>query len=83
MDFFDGATFYHGKGIYKGAKEINLTVVVIATEGEENKFMAMAEEIRALLSQDEVWVTAEPVELTILSIPSTARAEKWYSQTHV
>ena len=76
LDFFDGATFYFGKGIFQGTKENNLTIVVIASEGEENRFMAMAEEIRALLSQIEVWVTAEPIALTILSIPEGARKDK-------
>ena len=80
MQFFDGATFYFGQGTFKGTTESNLTVVVIATKGHENKFMAMGEEIRALLSQVEVWVIAEPIELTILSIPETARKApgKWY-----
>jgi len=78
--FFDGATYYDGLGVFQGTLENNLTIVVIATQGHENHFMAMAEEIRALLSQVEVWVIAEPVELTILSIPETARKDraKWY-----
>ena len=80
LDFFDGATFYFGKGIFQGTKENNLTIVVIATKGEENRFMAMAEEIRALLSQVEVWVTTEPIALTILSIPEGARKDKTVSE---
>ena len=76
LDFFDGATFYFGTGIFQGTKEKNLTIVIIARKGEENLFMAMAEELRALLSQIEVWVIVEPIELTILSIPEGARKSK-------
>ena len=90
MQFFDGATFYFGEGIFQSTVEKNITVTVIAFDGDENRFMAMSEEIRALLSQKEVWVTKQPIELTILSIPETARKDrevsknnKWYDQTHV
>ena len=61
--FPEGFNFCPTSGHWAGGHETSCVVEVIGTQADARDVEAMAHEIRTANSQEEVWITAEPVSL--------------------
>ena len=65
--FFDGYTVFEGTGVWKGTGERSLVIEILATNDmtpkeSDHKVEKLAEQIKALNSQESVLVTSQPVD---------------------
>ena len=70
-NLFDGFEIIRGIGYWQGKAETCVRITILATEEDRGKVLTLARNIREQYRQEEVWITAEAVSLTRVSIDAT------------
>ena len=61
--YYDGATFVHGEGSWKGQTERSTAIEVIGTPSDRERILSLARWIREVNNQESVFVEVSIVEL--------------------
>lgn len=66
--YFEGFSIIKSEGYYKGVGELSVIIEILGGKHDLLTVITLAQVIRERYQQDEVWITAEEVSVTRVSI---------------